>query len=103
MDDFGAGYTSFRNLRRLGVDCVKIDGPFVENYHRSEDDRHFVRTLLGLAQHMGLSTVAEWVPTEEVARELAALGCDYLQGNHTGAALEDRPWHAAAKPAAIRA
>ncbi|MBL8568177.1 MAG: phosphodiesterase [Phreatobacter sp.] len=103
IDDFGAGYTSFRNLRRLGVDCVKIDGPFVENYHRSEDDRHFVRTLLGLAQHMGLSTVAEWVPTEEVARELAALGCDYLQGDHTGAALEDRPWLAAANPVALRA
>ncbi len=103
IDDFGAGYTSFRNLRKLGVDCVKIDGAFVENFHRSEDDRHFVRTLLGLAQHMGLATVAEWVPTEAVARDLAALGCDYLQGDHTGAASEHRPWIAAGVPAALRA
>jgi diguanylate cyclase (GGDEF)-like protein len=103
IDDFGAGYTSFRNLRKLGVDCVKIDGAFVENFHRSEDDRHFVRTLLGLAQHMGLTTVAEWVPTEEVARELAALGCDYLQGNHTGRASENRPWIAAGPPRALSA
>ena len=33
IDDFGAGYTSFRNLRRLGVDMIKIDGAFVQNLH----------------------------------------------------------------------
>jgi diguanylate cyclase (GGDEF)-like protein len=98
IDDFGAGYTSFRNLRKLGVDCVKIDGAFVENFHRSDDDRHFVETLLGLARHMQLRTVAEWVPNEEVARALAALGCDYLQGNHTGEASEARPWRGLAAP-----
>ena len=46
IDDFGAGYTSFRNLRMLGVDIVKIDGAFVQNMTRSEDDRAFVRTLI---------------------------------------------------------
>ena len=49
IDDFGAGYTSFRNLRKLGVDIVKIDGAFVQNINRSEDDRAFVRTLTDLA------------------------------------------------------
>ncbi|MGL4286174.1 MAG: EAL domain-containing protein [Phreatobacter sp.] len=98
IDDFGAGYTSFRNLRRLGVNCVKIDGAFVENFERGEDDRHFVATLLGLARHMGLSTVAEWVPNEAVARALTELGCDYLQGVHTGGASEARPWLATATP-----
>ncbi len=48
IDDFGAGYTSFRNLRKLGVDIVKIDGAFVQNLTRSEDDRTFVRTLIEL-------------------------------------------------------
>ena len=48
IDDFGAGYTSFRNLRKLGVDIVKIDGAFVQNLTRSEDDRAFVRTLIEL-------------------------------------------------------
>lgn len=92
IDDFGAGYTSFRNLRTLNVDCVKIDGAYVENFHKSDDDRHFVTALLGLAQHMKLTTVAEWVPTEAVALELAALGCDYFQSLHTGPASEERPW-----------
>lgn len=92
IDDFGAGYTSFRNLRRLGVDCVKIDGAFVENFDRSDDDRHFVETLLGLAQHMKLRTVAEWVQNDAVARDLKDLGCDFFQGFHTGKATESRPW-----------
>lgn len=92
IDDFGAGYTSFRNLRRLDVDCVKIDGAFVANFDRCEDDRHFVETLLGLAKHMKLATVAEWVQNEAVARELHQLGCDFLQGSHTGSASEARPW-----------
>ncbi len=92
IDDFGAGHTSFRNLRKLGIDCVKIDGAFVASFQASDDDRHFVKTLLDLARHMGLTTIAEWVPSEEVARVLAELGCHYLQGDHTGPASEERPW-----------
>ena len=49
IDDFGAGHTSFRNLRKLGVDIVKIDGAFVQNMLKSSDDRAFVHTLIDLA------------------------------------------------------
>jgi EAL domain-containing protein (putative c-di-GMP-specific phosphodiesterase class I) len=91
IDDFGAGYTSFRNLRKLGVDLVKIDGAFVQNLTRSEDDRVFVRTLLDLAQRLGLATVAEWVQDESAAAILAEWGCDYLQGHLIGLASLDRP------------
>ena len=42
IDDFGSGYTSFRNLRKLGVDILKIDGAFVQNLMRTDDDRAFV-------------------------------------------------------------
>ncbi len=82
IDDFGAGYTSFRNLRQLGVDMIKIDGAFVENLARSEDDRTFVRTMIDLARGLKLKTVAEWVQDEQSAAILAAWGCDYLQGEH---------------------
>src|SRR6185312_15461885 len=64
IDDFGAGYTSFRNLRKLGVDIVKIDGAFVEHMTRSDDDSAFVHTLIDLAHRLGLKTVAEWVTNE---------------------------------------
>ena len=92
IDDFGAGYTSFRNLRKLGVDIVKIDGAFVHDMLRSEDDRAFVRTLIDLAKRLKLSTVAEWVQSEEAAKTLQDWGCDYLQGALIGLASTERPW-----------
>jgi diguanylate cyclase (GGDEF)-like protein len=84
MDDFGAGHTSFRNLRRLGIDIVKIDGAFVQNVARSLDDRVFVRSLADLARHLGLATVAEWVEDEEARRLLRDWGVDLLQGRLLG-------------------
>jgi diguanylate cyclase (GGDEF)-like protein len=92
IDDFGAGYTSFRNLRKLGVDIVKIDGAFVQHIMRSDDDRAFVRTLIDLAERLKLETVAEWVQDEAAAETLTGWGCDYLQGALTGLATTNRPW-----------
>ena len=86
MDDFGAGHTSFRNLRELGVDLLKIDGAFVQNLSSSADDRFFVRTLVNLANHLGIETVAEWVEDAESARLLVEWGVTYLQGFHFGKA-----------------
>jgi diguanylate cyclase (GGDEF)-like protein len=96
IDDFGAGYTSFRNLRKLGVDIVKIDGAFVQNIARSADDRAFVQTLIDLARRLGIKTVAEWVQDEESALMLRDWGCDYIQGRLIGLASSDRPWGAEA-------
>jgi EAL domain-containing protein (putative c-di-GMP-specific phosphodiesterase class I) len=92
IDDFGSGYTSIRNLRKLGVDTLKIDGAFVRNLMRSEDDRAVVQSLIGLAQRLGLTTVAEWVQDEPSAELLASWGCDYLQGALIGLATVERPW-----------
>jgi diguanylate cyclase (GGDEF)-like protein len=94
IDDFGAGYTSFRNLRKLGVDIVKIDGAFVQNITRSADDRAFVQTLIDLARRLGIETVAEWVQDEEAASMLRDWGCDYIQGRLIGLASAARPWGA---------
>jgi len=92
IDDFGAGYTSFRNLRKLGVDIVKVDGAFVQNIARSADDRAFVQTLIELARRLNIKTVAEWVQDEEAASLLRDWGCDYIQGRLIGLATADRPW-----------
>jgi diguanylate cyclase (GGDEF)-like protein len=92
IDDFGAGYTSFGNLRKLGVDIVKIDGAFVQNMIRLDDDRAFVRTLINLGKRLNLATVAEWVPDERAANLLQSWGCDYLQGALVGLATTERPW-----------
>jgi EAL domain-containing protein (putative c-di-GMP-specific phosphodiesterase class I) len=86
MDDFGAGHTSFRNLRALAFDIVKIDGEFIRNIATSEDDRFFVKTLIDLARHLSLKVVAEWVEDETTARILRDWGVDYFQGALYGAA-----------------
>ncbi len=98
IDDFGAGYTSFRNLRKLGVDIVKIDGEFVRNITHSSDDRAFVQTLIDLARRLGIKTVAEWVQDAEAAQLLSDWGCDYIQGRLVGLASSRRPWLAVATP-----
>jgi len=102
IDDFGAGYTSFRNLRALGVDIIKIDGAFVQTLTRSEDDRVFVRTLIELGRSLGLKTVAEWVQDEQAASMLAGWGCDYLQGALIARATLERPWAGETPTAAAR-
>jgi diguanylate cyclase (GGDEF)-like protein len=99
IDDFGAGYTSFRNLRKLGVDIVKIDGAFVQNIARSADDRAFVQTLIDLARRLDIKTVAEWVQDEESVLMLRDWGCDYIQGRLIGLASSERPWGTAAEMA----
>ena len=84
IDDFGAGYTSFRNLHNLRVDMVKIDGAYVEKLSQSPDNQLFVRTLVDLAKNFQLETVAEWVGSEEDAKLLAGFGVDYFQGFYFG-------------------
>ena len=80
IDDFGAGYTSFRNLKTLDVDMVKIDGSYVEGVAHNPDNQVFLRTLVELAHNFNLPTIAEWVDSEEDAAILRKLGVDYFQG-----------------------
>ncbi|HUJ02659.1 MAG TPA: GGDEF and EAL domain-containing protein [Rhizomicrobium sp.] len=89
IDDFGAGYTSFRNLQMLRVDMVKIDGSYVKGLSSSPDNQIFVRTLVDLAKNFNLKTVAEWVGSEEDAQLLESFGVDYFQGFHFGEPLMD--------------
>lgn len=92
IDGFGSGGLPLRTLRDLPVDMVRLDGAFVAAMAHSPDGRFLVRTLIDLARQLGLTTLAPWVPDEAAAAQLAAWGCDYLQG-----ALVAR---AAPKPAA---
>lgn len=92
LDDFGSGYTSFRQLKALSVDMVKIDGVFVKDLARNADDQFFVHTLLAFAKGFGLKTVAEYVETGEIAKLLMEMGVDYLQGYYFGKPESNRRW-----------
>lgn len=99
LDDFGAGHTSFRNLKALGVDLVKIDGAFVTGLTEDAGDLAFVHALQSLAGACGLATVAECVEDAPVADLLTDCGVDYLQGYHFGRPTLSRPWRSPAAAA----
>jgi diguanylate cyclase (GGDEF)-like protein len=92
IDDFGAGYTSFRNLQMLHVDTVKIDGSYVADLSQSPENQVFVRTLVGLAKSFDIKTVAEWVGSDDDAALLQNFGVDYFQGFHFGEPVIDPKW-----------
>ncbi len=87
IDDFGAGFSSFRTLRALDVDLIKIDGDFMKDLVNSPDDRVFVKTLVELARNFEIETVAEWVEDEETAALLSSWGVTHIQGHIVGPAV----------------
>lgn len=84
IDDFGAGYTSFRNLRQLEVDMVKIDGSYIQDLTNKPDNQVFVQSFLSVTRNLGLTTVAEFVSNESEVAYLKGLGVDLLQGYFLG-------------------
>ena len=92
LDDFGSGYTSFRQLKALSVDMVKIDGAFIRDLTDNSDNRFFVKTLLDFTKGFGLQSVAEFVEKGETAKMLMELGVDYMQGYYFGKPENYRSW-----------
>lgn len=85
LDDFGAGYTSFRYLRDFCFDLIKIDGQFVRRVSDNPDNRILVDALQTIAHHFDMFTVAESVETADDAAVLIEMGLDCLQGFYFGA------------------
>jgi EAL domain-containing protein (putative c-di-GMP-specific phosphodiesterase class I) len=80
LDDFGTGANSLTYLKALQVGRVKIDGSFVRDIATDRNSRATVRAIVELAKGLGIQTCAEYVETEEIAREVRLLGVDYAQG-----------------------
>ena len=80
LDDFGTGMSSLSYLRQLPVTMLKIDGSFVRDVVRDPRTESMVRAIAQLARTMSLTTVAEYVETEEIRTRVATLGVDYGQG-----------------------
>jgi len=80
IDDFGTGYSSLSYLHRLPIDTLKIDRSFVSRISENNENREIVRTILMLAQNLGMGVVAEGVETREQLESLQELKCDRGQG-----------------------
>jgi diguanylate cyclase len=80
MDDFGTGHSSLAYLTKLPLDEVKIDRMFVKAIGRSPAGEMICRSMISLAQDLGMSVVAEGVETPQQALMLHQMGCNQLQG-----------------------
>lgn len=87
LDDFGTGYSSLSYLHRLPFATLKIDRAFVQSLLEDRQSEAIVKSVLALAQGLGVDTVAEGVETEAVAQRLAELGSSYFQGFYFGRPL----------------
>src|SRR5215470_12758337 len=80
IDDFGTGYASLSYLKRLPVDCLKIDRSLVKGVGLETEDTAIIRALVTLAQSLGIVVTAEGVETANQLAQLRAVGCDQGQG-----------------------
>ena len=80
VDDFGVGYSSLGQLRRLPIDSLKIDRSFVEAIDSNAQDSAIVQAIVTMATALGLCTIAEGAEHEAQFRMLEKLGCDCVQG-----------------------
>jgi len=92
IDDFGSGYTTFRNLMAIEADTIKIDGTFIEGIAHTPHKETFVRMMVDLAQTFSVKTVAEMVDSRADADLLKRLGVDYLQGYMFGVPSAAPAW-----------
>ncbi|WP_163559280.1 EAL domain-containing protein [Halomonas sp. NO4] len=80
LDDFGAGLSSFGYLRRLPVECIKIDGAFVRHIVSDDTDLAMVRAINEIGQTLNKTIVAEFVESQEALALLREMGVHYVQG-----------------------
>jgi diguanylate cyclase (GGDEF)-like protein/PAS domain S-box-containing protein len=80
IDDFGTGYSALSYLHTIPCDVVKLDGSFIGTVTTDSRLRAIVRHSIGLAHDLGMSVVAECIESEDQARMLGVIGCDFGQG-----------------------
>jgi len=79
-DDFGTGYANLSFLNRFPLDILKIDRTFITNMASEDRSRKIVRTIVRLAQDLGMSIIAEGIEAAQEIEVLRELECDFGQG-----------------------
>jgi EAL domain-containing protein (putative c-di-GMP-specific phosphodiesterase class I) len=82
IDDFGSGYSTLTYLRELPIDEVKLDRQLVAPILYDRRAATIARSVIELADELGIASVAEGVENDDTARWLRRFGCDMVQGNY---------------------
>ncbi|GGX92611.1 hypothetical protein GCM10007160_20130 [Litchfieldella qijiaojingensis] len=80
IDDFGTGYSSLAHLKRFAADKIKIDISFIRDMLTDTNDHTIVKTIIAMAQNLGLETIAEGIELQAQGEALRRLGCEQAQG-----------------------
>lgn len=87
MDDFGTGFSSLAQLKRMPIHELKIDKSFVLQMDKDLDDQRIVLSTIEMAHHLGLSVIAEGVENEASLNLLKEMGCNAAQGYYFSKAM----------------
>lgn len=88
MDDFGSGYSSLNMLKEIHVNVLKVDMVFLRKTTEMERSRKILRTIIALAQELGMETIVEGVETSEQLEFLKSIRCDIFQGYYFAKPME---------------
>jgi diguanylate cyclase (GGDEF)-like protein/PAS domain S-box-containing protein len=80
IDDFGTGFSCLASLKQLPLDCLKIDKVFVDDMLYNPHTSLLLGTIIGLANALDYTLIAEGVETKDQALVLQGLGCNIVQG-----------------------
>jgi diguanylate cyclase (GGDEF)-like protein len=101
IDDFGTGYASLSHLQRMPVDILKVDRSFVAALDDGDQSRELLKAIMGVAQALSLTVIAEGIETRSQMATITEMGCamaqGFLMGRPTAAeAIESVTWPQAA-------
>ena len=80
IDDFGKGFSSLSLLKNIQADVLKIDMSFLREIRDRERSRIILRSVISLAEALGMDVISEGVETEQQLRALSDMGCTHFQG-----------------------
>lgn len=80
IDDFGSGYSSLNSLKDLPFDVIKLDKVFLDNSVNTKRSEEIIKSIIDMAKHIEIITVAEGVETYEQLDFLKKTDCDMIQG-----------------------
>ena len=89
IDDFGTGYSSLSYLKKLPINCIKIDQSFIHDIPDDKDDKAITRSIIALGNALNLDIIAEGVEQIEQLEFLRKEGCNLIQGFFISQPIKD--------------